>query len=109
MTEVKTINVANEVALTLKACGVESFFMLTGGDQPLWIALRDAGIKMVVARSEPAAVYMADGYARAGNRAGVTYGQAGPGAANVAAALADSLWAQSPVVALTGATATNAV
>ncbi|MDO8877965.1 MAG: thiamine pyrophosphate-binding protein [Pseudolabrys sp.] len=109
MKQDKPINVANEIAHTLKSCGVEQFFMLTGGDQPLWIALRDAGIKMIVARSEPGAVYMADGYARAGNRVAVTYGQAGPGAANVAAALADSLWAQSPVMALTGATATNAV
>lgn len=109
MKQDKPINVSNEIAQTLKSSGIENFFMLTGGDQPLWIALRDAKIKMIVARSEPGAVYMADGYARAGNRVGVTYGQAGPGAANVAAAMADSLWAQSPVVALTGATATNAV
>ncbi len=101
--------VATNIARTLKECGVEHFFMLTGGDQPLWIALRDAGIKMIVARSEPGAVYMADGYARAADKVAVTYGQAGPGAANVAAALADSYWAQSPVFALTGATATGAV
>jgi acetolactate synthase-1/2/3 large subunit len=101
--------VAVEIADTLKACGVDRFFMLTGGDQPLWIALRDAGIKMMVARSEPGAVYMADGYARAGDRVAVAYGQAGPGAANVAAALADSFWAQSPVFALTGSTASGAV
>jgi acetolactate synthase-1/2/3 large subunit len=104
-----TKTVAVDIADTLKNAGVEHFFMLTGGDQPLWIALRDAGIKMIVARSEPAAVYMADGYARASNTVTVTYGQAGPGAANVAAALADSFWAQSPVCALTGSTATNAV
>lgn len=104
-----TQTVATDIARTLKECGVEHFFMLTGGDQPLWIALRDAGIKMIVARSEPGAVYMADGFARATDKVSVTYGQAGPGAANVAAALADSFWAQSPVFALTGATATGAV
>jgi len=71
--------------------------------------LRDQGIRMVVGRSEASAVYMADGYARASGKVGLTYGQAGPGAANVAAALSDALWAQSPVVALTGATATGAV
>jgi acetolactate synthase-1/2/3 large subunit len=64
---------------------------------------------MVVARSEASAVYMADGYARASGRVAPAYGQAGPGAANIAAALADSVWAQSPVFALTGATATQAV
>lgn len=104
-----TNNVATDIATSLKAAGVENFFLLTGGDQPLWIALRDAGIRMVVGRSEASAVYMADGYARASGRVTPTYGQAGPGAANVAAALANSVWAQSPVFALTGATATQAV
>lgn len=101
--------IAREIARTLKSSGVNDFFMLTGGDQPLWLALRDEGIRMLVARSEPSAVYMADGYARARNAPSVVYGQAGPGAANVAAALADAFWAQSPVVALTGANATNAM
>jgi len=100
---------AQELARVLHDAHVENFFMLTGGDQPLWIALRDQGIRMVVGRSEASAVYMADGFARASRRVGITYGQAGPGAANVAAALADAFWAQSPVVALTGATASHAV
>lgn len=104
-----TGNVATDIAAALKDAGVKDFFLLTGGDQPLWIALRDAGIRMVVARSEASAVYMADGYARASGRVATAYGQAGPGAANVAAALADAVWAQSPVFALTGATATTAV
>jgi acetolactate synthase I/II/III large subunit len=98
--------VALAIADRLTSFGTEYFFLLTGGDQPLWIALHDAGIKMVLAHSEFSAVYMADGYARASGKPGITYGQAGPGAANVAAALADPFWAQSPVVALTGATAT---
>jgi len=102
-----TATIARDIAATLKACGLEHFFMLTGGDQPLWIALRDAGIRMLVARSEASAVYMADGYARATGGPAVAYGQAGPGAANVAAALADAWWAQSPVIALTGANATT--
>jgi len=93
----------------LSSFGTEYFFLLTGGDQPLWIALHDAGIKMVLTRSEFSAVYMADGYARASGRPGITYGQAGPGAANVAAALADPFWAQSPVVAVTGATASGSM
>lgn len=101
--------VAAEIARTFKAAGIDRLFLLTGGDQPLWIALRDAGIKMIVGRSEASAVYMADGYARATGKAAATYGQAGPGAANVAAALADAHWAQSPVFALTGATATDAM
>lgn len=99
--------VANDVADVISSCGIDKFFMLTGGDQPLWIALKANNIKMVVAHSEASAVYMADGYARAAGTTAVTYGQAGPGAANVAAALADAYWAQSPVTAVTGATATS--
>jgi len=101
--------VATAIVDRLIAFGTEYFFLLTGGDQPLWIALQDAGVKMVLARSEFSSVYMADGYARASGKPGITYGQAGPGAANVAAALADPFWAQSPVVALTGATATGSM
>ena len=101
--------IAGDVAATLKACGVEHFFMLTGGDQALWIALRDAGVRSVVARSEASAVYMADGFARASGRPAVAYGQAGPGAANAAAAMADPFWAQSPVVALCSTTASSAM
>ncbi|MDR1827138.1 MAG: thiamine pyrophosphate-binding protein [Methylobacteriaceae bacterium] len=97
-------NVANDLADVLKNCGMDKFFLLTGGDQALWIALHDNNIQMVVAHSEASAVYMADGFARASGKPVITYGQAGPGAANVAAALADAYWAQSPVVALTGAT-----
>jgi len=100
--------VSVSIAKNLRALGTEHFFVLTGGDQSLWIALQQAGIRMILARSEFSAVYMADGYARASGKHAMTYGQAGPGAANVAAALADPFWAQSPVVALTGATASDA-
>ncbi|TVQ22686.1 MAG: thiamine pyrophosphate-binding protein [Spirochaetaceae bacterium] len=101
------LKVAESIVDRLKAVGTEYFFLLTGGDQPLWIALHEANIKMVVARSENSAVYMADGYARASGKPAIVYGQAGPGAANVASALADPFWAQTPVIALTGANSTK--
>jgi acetolactate synthase I/II/III large subunit len=94
-------SVADSVAEALAAAGIKHMFLLTGGDQALWIALREAGVQLVLARSEQGAVYMADGYARASGSAAVTYGQNGPGAANVAAALCDAWWGGSPVVALT--------
>lgn len=100
------LNVAESVAKTLRAYGTDYFFLLTGGDQPLWYAIRDAGIKLVLARSEQAAVYMADGYARISYKPGFVYGQFGPGAANVAAGMADPFWASSPVVALTSCMST---
>jgi acetolactate synthase I/II/III large subunit len=99
--------VAQTVTGTLKAYGTEYFFCVTGGDQALWIALDDAAITIVPCRSEPAAVYAADGYARVTGRPGFVYGQYGPGVANVAASLADAYWAMSPVISLTTSTRTR--
>jgi acetolactate synthase-1/2/3 large subunit len=100
-----TRTVAEAIAQTLKAYGTEYFFCMCGGDHALWYALKDAGIRIVNCRSENAAVYMADGYARISGRPGFVYGQRGPGVANLAGALADPLWAMSPVVSLTSSIA----
>jgi acetolactate synthase-1/2/3 large subunit len=96
--------VARVIADQLKSCGVDHFFCVTGGDQPLWIALDDVGITIVPCRSEHAAVYAADGYARLTGRPAFVYGQFGPGVASVASGLADAYWAMSPVVSLTSST-----
>lgn len=73
---------------------------MTGRDNTLWIALQSVGIRHVLARSEPAAVYMADAYARLTGRPTFIYGAYGPGAANVAGSLAEPFWSSSPVIAL---------
>ncbi|WP_445519908.1 thiamine pyrophosphate-binding protein [Streptomyces sp. NEAU-174] len=99
--------VAHDVARALKDSGVDRVFLITGGDLWLWRALRDHGIEMCLARSEAASVVMADAYARVTGRPAVVYGQWGPGAANVAAALADARWAHSPLVALTSTVSTR--
>ncbi len=75
--------------------------MMTGRDNLLWIALQETEIRQILARSEAAAVYMADAYARLNGRPTFVYGAYGPGAANVAGALAEPYWSSSPVVALT--------
>src|SRR6476659_3523362 len=46
---------------------------------------------------------MADAYARLRGRPAFVYGAYGPGAANVAGALAEPYWSSSPVIALTSA------
>jgi acetolactate synthase-1/2/3 large subunit len=94
---------AEAVAEELKALGVEHLFLMTGRDNRLWIALEALGIQHVLARSEASAVYMADAYARIRNTPTFVYGAYGPGAANVAGALAEAYWSGSPVVALTSA------
>jgi acetolactate synthase-1/2/3 large subunit len=99
--------VADSIARALSDNGVDRIFLMTGGDLWLWRALRDAGIQMCLARSEASSVIMADAYARVTGRPAVVYGQWGPGAANVAAALADAWWARSPVVAITSTVQTS--
>src|SRR5579883_1033964 len=59
------------------------------------------GITRVLAHSEKAAAYMADGYARIAGRPGVCMAQS-VGAANLAAGLQDAFLGRSPVIALTG-------
>lgn len=97
------VTAAEATAAELKALGVRHFFLMTGRDNTLWIALKKAGIQQVLARTEAAAVYMADAYARMTGRPTFVYGGYGPGAANVAAALAEPFWSSSPVIALCSA------
>src|SRR5256714_8936253 len=100
-------SVAETMAQTLKAYDTKYFFQVTGGDQPLWIALEEVGIQMIPCRSEKGATYMADGYARISGKPGFVYGQYGPGVSNVAAGLADPYWSMSPVISLTSAPRTT--
>ena len=65
------------------------------------LELEKLGVRRVLAHSEKAAAYMADGYARASGKVGVCMAQA-VGAANLAAGLQDAYLARSPVIALTG-------
>ena len=97
--------VAEVVARTLVEYGTEKFFCFMGGDHELWYALDDVGIELIGCRSEAGAVYMADGYGRVSGKPGFVYGQRGPGVANVAGAMADPLWAGSPLISMTSAIA----
>ena len=101
--ETVIVTVARAVALELRALGIGHLFLMTGRDNALWIALESVGVRQVLARSEGAAVYMADAYARILGRPSLAYGAYGPGAANVAGALAEPFWSSSPVVALVSA------
>jgi acetolactate synthase-1/2/3 large subunit len=62
---------------------------------------RRTPIKRILTHGEKAAVYMADGYARASGRVGVSFAQC-IGAANLAAGLRDPYLACSPLVVMTG-------
>jgi acetolactate synthase-1/2/3 large subunit len=62
---------------------------------------RRTRIRPILAHGEKAAVYMADGYARATGRPGISFAQA-VGAANLAAGLRDPYLACTPLVVFTG-------
>ena len=63
------------------------------------------GIRKILAHSEKAAAYMADGYARAAGRPGVCMGQQ-IGASNLASGLRDGFMACTPMIAISGGPAT---
>jgi acetolactate synthase I/II/III large subunit len=93
---------AQYLARTLDAYGVTAvFFVPTILSKTLYEMEQSTPIRRILTHGEKAAVYMADGYARASGRPGVCMAQT-VGAANLAAGLRDPFLACSPVVALTG-------
>ena len=72
---------AEKVIQCLEREGVEYIFGLSGGAaMPLFDALVDSSIKLIMTRHEQGATHMADGYARATGRPGVVLVTSGPGA-----------------------------
>jgi acetolactate synthase-1/2/3 large subunit len=96
-----TITGAKFIAETLKGYGVSHVFFMDAILRKTMVDLEKLGIRRVITHSEKAAVYMADGYARASHRPGICMCQS-VGAANMAAGLQDPFLGRSPVIALTG-------
>jgi acetolactate synthase-1/2/3 large subunit len=93
---------AEYLARTLDAYGVTAlFFVPTILSKTLYELETHTLVDRVLTHGEKAAVYMADGYARASGRPGVCMAQT-VGAANLAAGLRDPYLGGSPVVAFTG-------
>ncbi|MFV1978352.1 MAG: thiamine pyrophosphate-binding protein, partial [Myxococcota bacterium] len=87
--------------------GVEYIFGLSGGAaMPLFDALLDSKIQLVLTRHEQGATHMADGYARATGRPGVVLVTSGPGATNTVTGLFTALMDSAPIIVLTGQTIT---
>jgi acetolactate synthase I/II/III large subunit len=87
----------------LEAEGVRHVFGIPGEETlDLNASLDDSSITFIPVRHEQGGAYMADMYGRLTRRAGVCLGTLGPGATNLATAVADALLDHSPLVALTG-------
>lgn len=89
------------LAEALLASGTTHVFFVPVILTPALAEMDRRGVIGIMTHGEKAAVYMADGYARASRRAGVCMAQT-IGAANLAAGLRDPYLACSPVVAITG-------
>lgn len=87
--------------MVLRAHGVTHLFQQEVSLRVTTRAGEMMGIQDILAHSEAAAAYMADGYARAKGALGVCSAQS-VGAANLAAGLGDAFFAGSPVLAITG-------
>jgi acetolactate synthase-1/2/3 large subunit len=89
------------IAETFKGYGVTHVFFVEAIARLALVEMEDLGIKRILAHSEKAAAYMADGYARVSRRPGICMAQS-VGAANLASGLQDPFLGLSPVIAITG-------
>ena len=102
MVQLSKITGAQFLAESLQAYAVTHvFFVPTILSHTLGELERRTNIKRILAHSEKAAAYMADGYARASGRVGVCMAQT-VGAANLASGLRDAYLACTPMIAMTG-------
>jgi len=92
----------------INACaqhGVEYIYGYPGGNCiPIFDALYDSPIKLVLSRHEQGATHMADGYARASGKAGVVLVTSGPGATNTITGILTAHMDSVPMVIITGQT-----
>jgi acetolactate synthase-1/2/3 large subunit len=101
MAEAASMNGAEWLARALAGTGMTHVFFVESVMRRTLLQLTDLGVKPVLAHSEKAAAYMADGYARVARRPGVCMAQS-VGAANLASGLQDAWLGRIPVIALTG-------
>src|SRR4051812_9313617 len=101
----KQINGAEALIKCLENFGVEYIFGLSGGAaMPIFDALVDSKIKLILVRHEQGATHMADGYARSTGKPGVVLVTSGPGATNTVTGLLTALMDSCPMIVLTGQT-----
>jgi acetolactate synthase-1/2/3 large subunit len=99
--KVVTAPAAARLVRALEQLGVELVFGLPGvHNLSIFKALAGSSIRLVGVRHEQAAVYAADGFARATGRLGVAVVTTGPGAANTLGATGEAMASGSPVLVI---------
>ncbi|MGE8944078.1 thiamine pyrophosphate-binding protein [Leptospira interrogans] len=107
MVQSNTKTAADWLAKVLADAGTTHVFFVDAILRKMLVKLAGVGVQQVLAHTEQAAAYMADGYARVKRSPGVCLAQS-VGAANQASSLQDAWLAQSPVLALSGRKVTAA-
>ena len=103
----KTLSGAEVIIECLKREGVDTIFGYPGGSAiPMFDAILDSNIKVVLTRHEQGATHMADGYARQTGKVGVALVTSGPGATNTFTGIYTALMDSSPIVVLAAQTTT---
>jgi len=93
----------DKVVQCLEREGIEVVFGLPGGAAiPLFDALYESKIKLILTRHEQGATHMADGIARATGKPGVVVVTSGPGATNTVTGLFTALMDSVPMIVLCG-------
>ena len=94
----------------IQQLGIDTVFGIPGGAiEPLFNALarssRDGGPKLVVARHECGAAFMADGYYRETGKMGVVCATTGPGTTNLITGICSAMAEHIPLLVITAQTA----
>ena len=101
----KSINAAKSLMNSLENLGVEYIFGYPGGAaMPIFDAIYDSSIKLILVRHEQGATHMADGYARATGKPGVVLVTSGPGATNTVTGLLTAQMDSIPMIVICGQT-----
>ncbi|TAH27150.1 MAG: biosynthetic-type acetolactate synthase large subunit [Cytophagales bacterium] len=96
-------NGAQVLVACLEELGVEYIFGYSGGAAlPIFDALVDSKIKLILTRHEQGATHMADGYARVTGKPGVVLVTSGPGATNAITGAMTAAMDSIPMIILTG-------
>jgi len=99
---------ADAVVETMLQLGVECVFGLPGGAAiPIYDAIHESKLKLILTRHEQGATHMADGYARATGNTGVAIVTSGPGATNTVTGIFTAMMDSIPMVVICGQQTTN--
>lgn len=101
------LNVADLLIAYLEQLGIECVFGIPGGAiEPMFDAMarsaRRGGLRLVLARHETGAAFMADGYSRETRKIGVCCATSGPGATNLLTGVASAYDNNIPMLVITG-------